>query len=249
MTVLVERRGPVTVVTIDRLDKRNSIDGETTLALDAAFNDFEDDPSALVAVLTGGPQIFCAGTDVVSWAGTPTERGGNYGIAGRRMDKPLIAAVEGVAAGGGFEIALSANLIVASTAATFAFPEVRLGLVAECGGLFRGPRALPLNVGRELLLTGLPITAQRGYELGLVNRLTEPGKALEEALALAEHIAALAPIAIRESMRVIEAQFAEADTLGWDTTGVASRSVRASEDAVEGVAAFKARRAPEWHNR
>jgi enoyl-CoA hydratase len=134
MTVRVDRRGAVTVITIDRPEKRNAIDAATTLALDAAFTEFSDDDASRVAVLTGGPTLFCAGIDVVAWARPPTERGGPYGIARRDLRKPLIAAVEGVAAGGGFEIALAATMIVASGMAVFSFPEVKLGLVAECGG-------------------------------------------------------------------------------------------------------------------
>lgn len=249
MTVQVERRGAVTVITIDRPGKRNAIDGPTTLALDAAFNDFSDDDSALVAVLTGGPTIFCAGTDIVAWAGSPTERGGPYGIARRDLRKPVIAAVEGVAAGGGFEIALAATMIVASNAATFSFPEVKLGLIAECGGLFRAPHTLPLNIARELLLTGRPLPAQRAYELGVVNQLTEPGQALAAALELAEEIAALAPIAVRESLVAVEALYAEAHHTGWAATATARKHARASADAVEGVAAFTERRPPHWTGR
>jgi enoyl-CoA hydratase/carnithine racemase len=246
MTVRVDRRGAVTVITIDRVDKRNAIDAATTQALDAAFNEFSDDGSR-VAVLTGGQQVFCAGTDIARWAGPPTERGGPYGIARRDLPKPWIAAVEGVAAGGGFEIALAATMIVASRSATFSLPEVRLGLVAECGGLLRGPRALPLNVARELALTGLPLTAPRGYELGLVNRLADPGQALEVALELAEHIAALAPIAVRESLAAIDALYADADRTGWAATAQARDRARSSADAEEGVAAFLQRRPARWN--
>jgi enoyl-CoA hydratase/carnithine racemase len=249
MTVRVDRRGAVTVITIDRPEKRNAIDGPTTLALDAAFNEFVDDDSALVAVLTGGPAFFCAGTDIVAWAGPPTERGGPYGIARRDLRKPVIAAVEGVAAGGGFEIALAATMIVASSAATFSFPEVKLGLVAECGGLFRAPRALPLNIARELLLTGRPLPAQRAYELGVVNRLTEPGQALAAALELAAEIAGTAPIAVRESLAAVEALYADADRAGWDSTATARTHARTSADAAEGVAAFTERRPPRWTGR
>jgi enoyl-CoA hydratase/carnithine racemase len=249
MTVRVERRTAVTVITIDRPDKRNAIDGATTLALDAAFNEFSDDEQSLVAVLTGGPEFFCAGTDIVAWAGPPTERGGPYGIARRDLHKPLIAAVEGVAAGGGFEIALAATLIVASTSATFSFPEVKLGLVAECGGLFRAPRALPVNIARELLLTGRPLTAERAHQFGVVNRLTEPGHALTEAIALAEEIAALAPVAVRESLAAVEALYAEADRSGWNSTATAREHARSSADATEGVAAFTQRRPPVWTGR
>jgi enoyl-CoA hydratase len=246
VTVRVEGGGAVRLLTIDRPARRNAFDGGMTEALDAALNDFEDDDSALVAVLTGGPDFFSAGTDIRAWAGEPTERGGPYGIAGRRMRKPLIAAVEGVAAGGGFEIALSATMIVASHAATFSFPEVGLGLIAECGGLFRGPRALPLNVARELLLTGDPLPARRAYELGLVNRLTEPGHAAPEALALAERIAARAPIAVRETLRAIEAAYVADDEDRWADTAVARARARASADSVEGVTAFLAKRPARW---
>jgi enoyl-CoA hydratase/carnithine racemase len=246
VTVRVEDQGAVRLLTLERPAKRNAFDGAMTKALDAALNDFEDDQSALVAVLTGGPDFFSAGTDIRAWAGEPTERGGPYGIAGRRMRKPVITAVEGVAAGGGFEIALSATMIVASRTATFSFPEVGLGLIAECGGLFRAPRALPLNVARELLLTGDPLPAQRAYELGLVNRLTEPGHAVEEALALAERIAARAPIAVRETLRAIEAAYATDDAHGWAETAVARDRARASADSAEGVAAFLEKRPARW---
>jgi enoyl-CoA hydratase len=246
VTVRVERRDAVRLLTLDRPAKRNAFDGAMTEALDAALNDFEDDDGALVAVLTGGPDVFSAGTDIRAWAGEPTERGGPYGIAGRRMRKPLIAAVEGVAAGGGFEVALSATMIVAARSASFSFPEVGLGLIAECGGLFRGPRALPLNVARELLLTGDPLPAPRAYELGLVNRLTEPGHAVDEALALAARIAARAPIAVRETLRAVEAAHDTADEHGWAETAVARDRARASADSVEGVAAFLEKRPARW---
>jgi len=249
MTVRLDRRGAVTVITIDRVDKRNAIDAATTQALDAAFNEFSDDDGSRVAVLTGGPRVFCAGTDIARWAGPPTERGGPYGIARRDLPKPWIAAVEGVAAGGGFEIALAATMIIASRSATFSLPEVKLGLVAECGGLLRGPRALPLNVARELALTGLPLTAPRGYELGLVNRLADPGQALVVALELAEHIAALAPIPVRESLAAIDALYADADRTGWAATAQARDRARSSADAEEGVAAFLERRPARWSGR
>jgi enoyl-CoA hydratase/carnithine racemase len=137
-------------------------------------------------------------------------------------------------------------MIVASRSATFSFPEVGIGLIAECGGLFRGPRALPLNVARELLLTGDPLPAARAYELGLVNRLTEPGGAVAEALVMAERIASRAPIAVRETLSAIEAAYDARDEQGWAETAVARDRARASADSVEGVAAFLEKRAARW---
>lgn len=249
MTVQVERRDAITIITFDRMSKRNAFDAVTTDALDAALNAFEDDEGARVAIITGGPTVFSAGTDIVATAGTPTERGGPYGIAGRHMVKPVIAAVEGVAAGGGFEIALSATMVTASRAAVFSFPEVGLGLIAECGGLFRGPRALPLNIARELLLTGGRLPAQRAYDLGFVNRLAEPGHALETAVDMAEHIAALAPLAVRETLLAVEEALAEDDARGWVSTEQAKNTVRASADGAEGIAAFVEKRPAQWLGR
>lgn len=249
MPVRIDKQGPVAVLTLDRPDKRNAFDGALTAALDAALNVFEDDAALRVAVLTGGTRFFSAGTDVVAWAGEPTPRGGPYGIAGRRLQKPVIAAVEGIAAGGGFEIALSCSMIVAASTASFSLPEVGLGLVAECGGLFRGPRALPLNIARELLLTGAPLGAERAHALGLVNRLAEPGQALPEALALARQIAEQAPLAVRETLAALERLNADDDDCGWELTGRAKAVARQSADSKEGVAAFKERRAPRWQGR
>jgi enoyl-CoA hydratase/carnithine racemase len=246
MTVREERRRAVQVLTMDRPDRRNAFDGAMTEALDAALNAVEDDEAVRAAVLTGGPDVFSAGTDVRAWAGEATERGGPYGIAGRRLRKPVIAAVEGAAAGGGFEIALSTTMVVASRTASFSFPEVGLGLIAECGGLFRAPRALPLNVARELLLTGEPLGAPRAHELGLVNRLTEPGAALDEALALAERIADLAPIAVAETLAAVETAHTAEDEQRWAETLAAKERARASSDAAEGVSAFLAKRPPHW---
>lgn len=246
MAVRVEREGAVQVLTMDRPERRNAFDGAMTQALDAALNEFEDDDSVRAAVLTGGPDFFSAGTDIRVWAGEPTERGGPYGIAKRRLGKPLIAAVEGAAVGGGFEIALATTMIVASRTAYFSLPEVGLGLVAECGGLFRAPRALPLNVAREMLLTGERLPAQRAYDLGLVNRLTEPGAAVDEAVAIAERIAGHAPVAVRETLRAVEAAYPANDDSRWIDTATAKEGARASADAAEGVAAFLAKRPPRW---
>lgn len=193
--------------------------------------------------------MFSAGTDLLSWAGEPTTRGGAYGIAGRTLSKPVIAAVEGAAVGGGFEIALAASLIVASVSAQFSLPEVGLGLVAECGGLFRSPRALPLNVAREMLLTGAPLSAERAHTLGLVNRVSDPGHALDAAMQLAQRIVTLAPLAVRETLRATTVWAASGDDCGWEATNSAKQITRASYDSTEGVAAFMERRTPQWRGR
>lgn len=246
MTVTQEARGRILVVRIEREHKRNAIDVEVALGIDAALDRLDDDPALWVGVLTGTETVFSAGTDLKAGAGTRTERGGEYGLIRRRRVKPLIAAVEGVAFGGGFEIALACDLVVASTTATFALPETRRGVVASSGALFRAVRALPLHVAKELLITGAELDAERGYQLGLVNRVTEPGQALAGAIAVAEQICASSPVSVRATLAAIAAQLEEQDRSGWEATAQAIRTVSAGPDMQEGIAAFFERRKPEW---
>ena len=246
MPVEIRREERVAVLTLAREAKRNAIDGEMTQALDAALNTLEDDPDLWVGVLTGGESVFSAGTDIAAGSGEPTERGGEYGIIRRRRTKPLIAAIEGVAFGGGLEIAFSCDLIVAARDARFALPEVRRGLVATSGGLFRAPRALPLQVAKELLLTGEPLGAERAERLGLVNRLTDPGQALAGAMELARSVARNSPVAVRETLAAVESIVGSEDDSGWDATKQARDVIEASEDAREGIRAFFERREPRW---
>ena len=247
--VTIERMGGVVVIRLDRDEKRNAINGEMTTAIDGALNDAEDDPTVRAAVIAGGPQVFCAGTDIAEGSGVPTERGGEYGIIRRRSSTPIIAAVEGAAFGGGFEIALACHLIVASSAATFGLPEVRRGLVATSAGLFRAPRALPLNVAREMLLTGDPVAAERLERLGVVNQVVEPGQAVAAAVALAERIELNAPTSIRATLTALDAITAGDDADGWAATEAALEAILASEDRKEGLSAFFERRPPEWPGR
>lgn len=247
--VVTERRGRVLLVRIDRPHKRNAIDAATTAGLDAALNLLDDDPDLWAGVLAGTPTAFSAGTDLTAGAGPPTERGGGYGVVRRDRATPLVAAVEGLAYGGGFELALACDLVVATTTARFALPETARGLVANCGALFRAPRALPVNVAREMLLTGDPLDAERAYALGLVNRLVAPGEAETAALELAERICVHAPVAQRLTLRAVAAADVERDALGWAATEHATVEVNASADAEEGVAAFREKRAPRWSNR
>ena len=244
--VRTERRDHVLVITMTREAKRNAIDGAMTLALDAALNELDDDPSLWVGVITGGPRMFCAGTDMAATSGSPTERGGVYGVVGRTRAKPLVAAVEGVAFGGGFEVVMACDLVVAADDARFGLPEVKRGLVATSGALFRASRVLPLNVAKELLLTGAELSPADAHRLGLVNRITAPGQALDAALDLATAIATNAPIAVQQSLRVVDELTSGDDEAGWAATTEARRVIGASDDAKEGVAAFFERRPPRW---
>ncbi len=218
------------------------------LGIDAALNELEDDDDLWVGILTGGTEVFCAGTDLRVGSGPGTERGGPYGIIRRRRAKALVAAVEGAALGGGMEMVLACDLVVASNTASFGLPEVRRGLLALYGGVFRSARALPLNVAKEIVLTGDPIDALRAERLGLVNLVTGPGAALDGALGLAERICANAPVAVRQSLQLLEACAAD-DEGSWLLTDRAMAAVMASEDAREGRAAFLERRPPQWRGR
>lgn len=249
MPVSTEQRGAVVLITLDREAKRNAINAEMAGAIDRALNDFEDDDTLRVAVLTGGPNVFCAGTDIAEGSGPLTERGGEYGIIRRRSPKPIIAAVEGFAFGGGFEIALACDLIVASSAASFGLPEVRRGLVATSAGLFRAPRNLPLNVARELLLTGEPMSAERAERVGVVNLVTEPGGTVDGAMGLAELIERGAPTSVRATLAALDALYAADEERGWEATDAARDTIMASEDRAEGIAAFFERRPPAWPGR
>ncbi|MGW4846827.1 enoyl-CoA hydratase-related protein [Nocardia brasiliensis] len=247
--VRAERDGRTCVIRLLRPTKRNAFDAAMTAELDRALNEFDDDDELWVAVLTGGDEIFSAGTDLSTGPGEPTARGGEYGIVRRQRRKPLIAAVEGHALGGGMEIVLACDLVVASRTATFGLPEPRRGVIATCGGLFRTSRALPLNVAKELLLTGEPLGAERGWHLGFVNVLTASGDALDGALELAERICRNAPISVRESLTALERINSADDAAAWRITRDAMTATLASQDTVEGITAFFERREPRWAGR
>jgi len=247
-TVTTEVHDRVLVVRLAREAKRNAIDVDMAEGISAALDRLDDDDSLWAGVLTGTTSVFCAGTDMRAGVHS-TERGGQYGIIRRSRTKPLIAAVEGAALGGGFEVAMSCDLIVASTTARFGLPEVHRSLVPICGGLFRAPRVLPLNVAREMLLTGDPIEVDRAERLGLVNLITEPGAALDAAVALAQRICRNGPVAVRETMRFLAAIAADAEATGWAETVTSEAVIHSSEDTREGVMAFFERREPDWSGR
>ena len=249
MSVNVERREQILVVTLARPEKRNAIDPDTAAGIDEALNRLEDDPSLQVGIVTGGPDLFSAGSDLRLGSGEPTERGGEYGIIRRTCGKPLIAAVEGLAFGGGMEIVLACDLVVAGRGARFGLPEIKRGLIAAYGGVFRAPRVLPLNIAREIVLTGDPISAERAAHFGLVNTLCDDGRALEAALELAVRVAVNAPVSVRESLRVLDESAAESDRIGWALMEGAVQTISGSEDAREGRQAFLEKRAPRWRGR
>jgi len=242
----VEVQNHVLIITMTRQAKRNAIDGEMTLALDAALNRLEDESDLWAAIITGGPDMFCAGTDMAASSGTPTERGGIYGVVGRTRTKPLIAAVEGVAFGGGFEVAMACDMIVAAINARFGLPEVKRGLVATSGAIFRASRVLPLNVAKQVMLTGTELAPADGHRYGMVNELCEPGKALETALALAAQITANSPVSVQQSLQAIDALASADDAHGWKLTAKAKQVISESADAKEGVTAFFEKRPPVW---
>ena len=200
-------------------------------------------------MLTGAGKGFSAGMDLKAFVAGESAWVGDRGFAGitqRAAPKPLIAAIEGFAVAGGFEIALACDLIVAARGARLAIPEVKRSLVAAGGALLRLPRRIPYHVAMELALTGDPITAERGYELGIVNRLADPGAAVEVALAFAAEIAVNAPLALMASKQILEAQWEWEGADAWMRQREIVDPVFHSADAREGATAFAEKREPVW---
>jgi enoyl-CoA hydratase len=246
MPVARSRHGHVLLIEMQREDKRNAINPEMARGLDDALNELDDDPQLWAGVLTGTPTVFSAGTDLADGHDTVTERGGSYGIIQRRRTKPLVAAVDGPALGGGFEIVMACDLVVAGPGARFGLPEVTRGVLATCGGLFRTPRVLPLNIAKQLVLTGEPLSVDRAYSLGLVNVIAAEGSTVSEAITLAERICANSPVSVRESLMALNDLVGHNDESGWSATVAATAVVVASHDCAEGVKAFFERRPPQW---
>lgn len=251
MTELVttERIDHIMVIRMCRENKRNSFDRALADALDAALNELDDDIDLWVGVLTGTPVVFSAGSDLTSRGDYDTERGGEYGLIRRRRRKPLIAAIEGFALGGGLELAMSCDMVVAAENARLGLPEVRRGLVPTSAGLFRAPSSLPVNVARELILTGEPMSARRGYEVGFVNVVTEAGGALDAAVDLARKVCLNGPVAVQACVREINDALNADDEAGWRATARAKEAIGASEDLHEGLRAFFEKREPKWIGR
>jgi enoyl-CoA hydratase len=240
--VYADAHGEVLVIAIDRPEARNAVNLAVAEGIAAALDRLDGDDALRVGVLTGGSGTFCSGMDLKAFVAGErpyVEGRGFAGIVQGPPRKPLIAAVEGWALAGGFEVALACDLIVAARDARFGIPEVKRGLVAAGGALLRLPRRAALELG----LTGEPIGAERAYEMGLVTRLAEPGGALEAALALARTIAANGPLAVDATKRIL---VAEED---WERQAEIVAPVFSSEDAREGARAFAEKRPPVWRGR
>jgi crotonobetainyl-CoA hydratase len=253
---LVERRGNVMVITINRPDARNAINASVSIAVGAAMEEAQTDPDVRVVVITGaGDKSFCAGADLKALA-----KGENifhpdqpkWGFAGyvrHFIDKPTIAAVNGTALGGGTELALASDLVVARESATFGLPEVKRGLIAAAGGVFRLVDQLPRKVALELMFTGEPMSAADALKWGLINHVVPDGTELDAALALAERITVNAPLAVQASKRVavgVDDGVITDDEAGWSRTMREVVELMKSEDAKEGPRAFAEKRQPVW---
>ncbi|MGB8407518.1 MAG: crotonase/enoyl-CoA hydratase family protein [Mycobacterium sp.] len=246
--VLVEQRDRTLIITINRPEAKNAVNSAVSQGLAAAMDRLDEDPTLSVGVVTGAGGSFCAGMDLKAFAKGENMlvKGRGLGFTERPSVKPLIAAVEGYALAGGTELALATDLIVASNASAFGIPEVKRGLVAGGGGLLRLPQRIPYAIAMELALTGDNLTAQRAHELGLVNVLTEPGAALDGALALAEKITANGPLAVAATKRIIVESRDWSDEEKWTKQMAILGPVFMSKDAREGAVAFAEKRAPNW---
>lgn len=250
--VLTERRDGVLLITLNRPEARNAIDLSVAEGIAAALDELDGEDSLGVGVLTGAGKGFCAGMDLKAFVTGERPWVGDRGFAGivrRGSVKPLIAAVEGFAVAGGLEVALACDLVVAARGAKLGVPEVKRSLVAAGGALLRLPRRIPYHVAMELALTGNPIAAERAAELGLVNRLAEPGAAVEVAMGLAAEVGANAPLALVASKRILQEQWDWSAAEMWDAQSAISDPVFSSEDAREGATAFAEKRPPVWRGR
>ncbi|MGW9333603.1 crotonase/enoyl-CoA hydratase family protein [Bosea sp. NPDC055594] len=247
--VLVEAADGLMVITINRPEMRNAYDREVSLAVCAAVDRFDADAALRVAILTGAGGNFCAGMDLKAFlrGERPTIEGrGSLGITLSPPKKPLIAAVEGYALAGGFEVMLACDLAVAARNAQFGLPEVKRGLAAAAGGLLRLPRLVPPRIALEIALTGEMISAERAEHFGLVNALVDPGQALAEARLLAARIIANAPLSVAATKRVIVEQIDWSLEERFDRQREITQPVIESSDAREGAAAFAEKRRPDW---
>jgi len=250
--VRTEVAGQALVITINRPHARNAVNAAVAAGIADAVDRLEDEPALRVGILTGAQGTFSAGMDLrAALAGeSPDVVGRGFGGLTRAdTTKPLIAAVEGWALGGGFELALACDLIVAANDARFGLPEVKRGLLAAGGGAIRLTRRIPHHLAMELLLTGEPVTAERAERLGLVNRLAAPGDAIATALELADRLAANAPLALAAVKRIVRATERTAEDTGFEIQQQIVAQLFASADVREGLVAFAEHRDPVWQGR
>jgi len=248
------RRGQVEVLTLNRPEARNAVNGDVSAEMEAALDAAEADDDVGAVIVTGAGDVFCAGADLKAIASgnaraIETERGSFAGFVARDFAKPRIAAVNGAAVAGGFEIVLACDLVVAAETAVFGLPEVKRGLFAAAGGPFRLARRVPLATATEIVLTGDPIDAPRALALGLVNQVVPRDQVVDAAVALAERIAANAPVAVRCSLRMLREAPDLPEPDAWRRSGELAGEVFRSEDAREGPRAFAEKRPPRWTGR
>lgn len=255
---LVERRDNILLITLNRPHALNSVNAELAGIVGAAVEQLATEPQLRVGVVTGRGRAFCAGMDLKAFAAGESvappghPEWGLAGLAQHPIDKPLIAAVNGIAMGGGLEIVLACDLAVASTTAVLGVPEVKVGLFPAGGGVFRLPRLIPRRVAVEMMLTGQPVDAPRAYQLGLVNRVVEPDALLGTALGMAATIAGNAPLGVQGCKRLLRETDADGSDWSaeiWSRNDAMMGAVMGSADAQEGARAFAEKRPPQWQGR
>jgi len=253
--VLTERRGNVLLITLNRPEARNAVNAAVSTGLGNALHEAQHDPDVRAVVVTGAGQSFCAGADLKAISRRENifhPEHAEWGFAGfvqHVVDKPVIAAVNGTALGGGTELALASDLVVAEERTTFGLPEVKRGLIAAAGGVFRIVEQLPRKVAMELMFTGEPMSAADALKWGLVNQVVPDGTVVDAALALAERITVNAPLAVWATKRVaagIDDGVITGDEAGWTRTMREMGTVLRSQDAREGPLAFAEKRQPVW---
>ena len=247
MPVTTSAQGSALIISLDRPERRNAMDDAMAQQLEQALDLLEDDAGLRVGVLTGAGGHFSAGTDLTLSRSPATPRGGEYGIVRRRRSKPVIAAVEGVAFGGGLEIVLACDLIVVASGARLALPESMRGLVPTCGGIFRILDALPEAVAMGMLLGGDELGGEQAGLYGLATRVAASGDAVAVALELADSVCRSSPLSLAALLHAVARIREKRDAEGWLATDEAIAEIEGGDDMREGVASFFERRVPSWH--